>query len=92
MPPNRHAPVRARDLRANIAQHGFEKGVAQTLEHLLEEHAEMRQNLRTIAELTSNCIDQITALSNIGGAMAKKIDEVRRVIKQDGADDQKGQE
>lgn len=88
MPQIKHGPVRARDLRANIARHGFEQGVTRTLELLLEEHAETKQNMRDLAAMVSQCIDQVTAMVNFGDLLRKRMDEYTRLINQGGADGQ----
>lgn len=71
-------PVRARDLRANISEWGFEKGVVITLEHLLDEYTETRQHLRGVVELLDKCIDEITKFNAIAGGMKTTIEQMRR--------------
>ena len=84
MPQINRGPIRARDLRTNIAELGFEKGVVVTLEHLLDEQAGMRQTLREMAELLSTCINQVERMVNAGSAMAEKLKQMERDSEQDG--------
>jgi hypothetical protein len=76
--PQIKGPVRARDLRANVSQLGFEKGVVETLEHLLDEHVSLRQHMRELTELTSKCVDEVEKMVNIGGAMQTAIEQIKR--------------
>lgn len=76
--PQIKGPVRARDLRANISQLGFEKGVIETLEHLLDEHVSLRQHMRELTELTAKCIDEVEKMVHIGGAIETKIEQIKR--------------
>ena len=79
MPPElRRGPVRARDLRTNIAELGFEKGVVATLELILDEFAGDRQHLREMTELLDHCIDLITKLQVVGDQMTKRMDQIKR--------------
>jgi hypothetical protein len=63
-------PVRARDLRANIKELGFEAGIITTLEALLDEFASLRQSMVQMATLQNQLIDVHArfsqALSGIG--------------------------
>lgn len=67
------APLRARDLRANIQELGFEKGVEMTLTLLLDEWVGVRQQIKEMADIQSQTIDQLTVMANIGEGMAKRI-------------------
>jgi len=71
-------PIRARDLRANIKELGFETGVVKTLELMLEEHSHMRYQLHQMATLLDACIDQVSNMVNVGKAMTEKMDELKR--------------
>ena len=75
-------PVRARDLRANIKELGFEKGVVSTLELLLDEFAGYRQHMRELTDLTARCIDQIDRFVTVGDKLKREIDEIKREGKQ----------
>jgi hypothetical protein len=70
--------VRARDLRSNIAELGFEKGTVQTLELLFAEHVELRQHLRELTGLVAQCIDQTNNFVQIAGGMRDAIDRIKR--------------
>lgn len=74
--------IRARDVRTYIAELGFEKGVVQSLERLLDDYAETRQHIRQIAELLAKNIDELEKLVQIGDTMKKSIDEIRRIQRQ----------
>lgn len=71
-------PVRARDLRLNIKDMGFEQGVVTTLEHLLDEFAAHRQYLRELSELQSTCMDTMAQFIQISEAMKHRLETLRR--------------
>ena len=71
-------PVRARDLRANIAEHGFENGVVYTLEQLLDEHTQDRQHLREMASLLNRCMDQLNKVVAVGSSITQELDQMKR--------------
>lgn len=71
-------PVRARDLRANIKELGFEQGVVTTLELMLDEHAQDRQHIREMASLLDRCIDEVTKMIGVGEAMKKNMEQIKR--------------
>jgi hypothetical protein len=71
-------PVRARDLRANIAEHGFENGVVMTLEALLDEHTQDRQHLREMAALLDQCMDHLNRMMTVGTSITQKLDQMKR--------------
>ncbi len=76
--PDVTGPVRARDLRANIAEMGFERGVTATLELMLEEHSHMRYQLHQMAQLLDSCMDQIINMVSVGKTMTEKMNELKR--------------
>lgn len=76
--------VRARDLRENVKNYGFEKGVVYTLELLLDELAGYRQHLKELTDLTAQCIDQIDKFVSIGDGLKQDIEKIKREGKQDG--------
>jgi hypothetical protein len=71
-------PVRARDLRLNIKDLGFEKGMVTTLELLMEEFAAYRQYLRELSELQSTCMDTMSQFIQISEAMKHRLETIRR--------------
>jgi len=71
-------PIRARDLRANIKELGFEQGVVQTLELALEELSQLRQYLRDLSELQNAITTRMLQFVEIGDAMSKRIDQIKR--------------
>lgn len=83
----RRGPVRARDLRANIQELGFENGVVTTLEAMIDEHVQDRQSMRDMAQLLDQCIDQVTNMISVGGEMQKKMIELKRARDQGDAID-----
>jgi len=83
MPSLRTGPVRARDLRANINELGYEVGVVTTLEAMLEEYSATRQNIREMAELIVQCIDRVNDMVSVGTEMKQRIEELKRVREQD---------
>lgn len=79
MPPSiRVGPVRARDLRANIQEMGFEKGVVHTLELLLDEWAAQRDNMRAVVELVQIMSSNIEKMVHVGEHTKAQIEELKR--------------
>jgi len=70
--------VRARDLRVNIKEMGFENGVVHTLELLLDEYAETRQHLQQAVEMLARCVDTIEKLTHAGNGMRRLIEQMER--------------
>ena len=70
--------VRARDLRVNIAERGFERGVVHTLELALEDLSALRSNLQTLVNLTDQNIDTMQQFLAIGDSMKQSIEQLRR--------------
>lgn len=70
--------VHARDLRENIKELGFERGVVVTLELLLEEFTGYRQYLLRLADVQSTCIDSIQQLTEVGGTILQTVNDIRR--------------
>lgn len=71
-------PVRARDLRANIKDLGFEQGVVATLEPLLDEHTHMKQLIRELATLLDRCIDEVMKMTHVGESMKQGMEQLKR--------------
>lgn len=74
----KRGPVRARDLRSNIKELGFEEGVVATLEAMLDEYAQDRQNLRDMAQLLDKCIDEVSKMLSIGSQMQHEMQRIKR--------------
>jgi hypothetical protein len=70
--------VRARDLRSNIAEMGFERGVVHTLELALEDLSALRANLRDAAETMQLMADNLEQFLKIGQGLSNKIEALRR--------------
>jgi hypothetical protein len=87
MAENIHGPVRARDLRANIADMGFERGVTATLELLLEEHSENRERMRLLVQMVEGCINQVEMMVRVSTGMNDIIVNMQRILKPDGEHD-----
>ena len=73
-----YGPVRARDLRANIQEFGFETGAVMTLERMLDEHTQDRQHVRELVRMVDQCIDQIGNLAIVGEHMKRGIEQLKR--------------
>ena len=71
-------PIRARDLRANIKDYGFENGVVLTVEAMLEEQGEIRQHLREAVEMLAMFTDRLSDLHLIANVMQNKMDQMKR--------------
>ena len=84
--PTVSGPVRARDLRANISELGFERGVADTLERMLEEHSHMRYQLHQLTQLVDACIDQVTNMVSVGTHLRTQLEDMKRAALGDGHD------
>lgn len=69
---------RARDVRANIKELGFEKGIELSLTILADEMTGFRQSMKDMSELQSMMIDRLTEIIQISGAMGEKIHEMSR--------------
>lgn len=74
--------IRSRDLRVNIKDHGFERGVVMTLEAALDEMAELRQHMRELVPMVARVVDELDKLMHIGDAMQKSIQQMRREQRQ----------
>lgn len=73
------SPVRQRDLNSNIREHGFERGVVMTLDRALEEQAGIRQRLRDLTTMVSQCVSAVETMMQVGSVMTRKLDELKRV-------------
>jgi hypothetical protein len=71
--------VRARDLRANIATLGFEKGVVVTLELMLEENSSQRQTMREVVAMLDGMVDQLNKMIGISVKMRDEIESIKRI-------------
>ena len=74
--------IKARDLRANIKEMGFERGVVHTLELALEEQNSMHAYLQEVANLVVRCVDGLERLNAVGDGMKREIDRIKRVHQQ----------
>lgn len=72
--------IRARDLRVIIKDMGFEKGMVHVLELALEQQAEMRLSIRSMADLLDSCINEIEKLVVIGDQVRGVVNQLRRDI------------
>jgi hypothetical protein len=80
--PQINAPIRARDLRHNIAEMGFEKGMVHTMELLLEEFSEHRQNMRSLAQMMDLCVKQIETMVEVSDVLKHMVVEVQRQVQE----------
>ena len=76
--PLSRGPIRARDLRANVKELGFEEGTLMTLELLLDERAPERQHMRELTDLVSHCIELVHQLSIVGEGLQTRINQIKR--------------
>ena len=74
--------IKARDVRTYIQELGFEKGVVQSLERILDSMAEIRQHAIELTDLASRCVDELGKLNQINDGMKRTIDEIRRIRQQ----------
>ena len=70
--------IKARDLRSNIAELGFERGMTATLELALEDLSELRVHMRQLTELQAQCIDRMAEFMQVGSGLQREIDTLRR--------------
>jgi ABC-type transporter Mla subunit MlaD len=75
--------IKARDVRVNIAEVGFERGVVHSLESAIEEINALRSNLRDAAEVISNMVDQMDRFMNISEGIQSKLNMLERNTKED---------
>ena len=71
-------PTRARDLRANIATYGFERGVTITLELLLDELMSLRESMVEIASVQNQLIDETQKVVNVSSSMRNILERMTR--------------
>jgi len=74
--------IRARDLRANIKTHGYEKGMELVLEAILEERVQEREHMRELTALVAQCIENVSRMVDVGDAMKRKLQDVERINQQ----------
>ena len=84
-----YSMFRARDVRANIIEMGFEKGVELSPTLLADEITGMRQSIIAMAEMQDQFINLLTSMGQINGAIAQKVDEMKRLENQ--FDESRGQ-
>jgi hypothetical protein len=75
--------IKARDVRVNIAEAGFERGVVHSLEAAIEEINALRGNLRDAAEVMANVVDQLDRFLHISSTLQNKIHALERNTKDD---------
>ena len=75
--------VRARDLRANIKELGFEKGVTVTLELLLEDFNSQRNTLNEAIAIISRLVDSFDEVMAVATHFKTQLEEARRVANGD---------
>jgi hypothetical protein len=83
-------PIRARDLRVNIAERGFERGVVHTLELALEDLSALRANLRDATEVIQLMADNVEQFLKISEGLRTQLEMVRRRQQQDEPDGKPG--
>jgi hypothetical protein len=73
-------PVRARDLRVNVQQLGFEKGMMTTLELLLEEMVLIRQLTQGCVEMQNEFVRVISDLVQISDELRNRVETQQKMI------------
>lgn len=73
-------PVRARDLRVNVQQLGFEKGMMTTLELLLEEMVLIRQLTQGCVEMQNEFVRVISDLVQISDELRNRVESQQKMI------------
>jgi hypothetical protein len=69
---------RARDVRANILEMGFEKGIELSLTLLADELAGMRQSLTELTSINEKLVDIVSQMTVVNGSMAQQIEIMKR--------------
>lgn len=78
MPNIRTGPVRARDLRANVKELGFEEGILITIELMLEEYVQDRQTMKQVVEILNDCAGNVLKMMHIGEKMKQELEQLKR--------------
>jgi len=76
--------IRARDLRRNIKELGYEKGMQTSFELLLEEMVANRQLMAECTNAVVAMANAIEGLTNIAEGMKERIESLRRTDHLDG--------
>ena len=70
--------TRGRDLRRNIAELGFERGVVTTLELHLDEFISLRQSMTELAKIQNDIIDSLVQLGHVIQRTQHGLDELQK--------------
>ena len=73
----RVAPLRARDLRANIKELGFDKGVVMTLELMLDEWVGVREQIREMSELQLTICKVVENMTVVADGIANQMNAIK---------------
>lgn len=73
-----HKMFRARDVRANIIELGFERGIELSLTLLADEIVGIRQAVKSLAEMQEQMIKVLEQMTTVNGAIANKMNEMKR--------------
>ena len=76
------SPFRARDVRANIKELGYEKGLEMSLTLLADEMVGIRQTLTELTKNQEQMIELIAQMTQVSGAMATRISDMKRMEEQ----------
>ena len=71
-------PVRARDLRANMKELGDKEGMAATIEQLLDEHVQDRENMRELAAMVDRLMDRFTEMVQVNSELDSQVRDMKR--------------
>lgn len=69
---------RARDVRADIKEMGFEKGIERAVTMIADEQSGVRDSLANMAKMLDHVVDTLTDMVKINGAMAEQMDLMKR--------------
>jgi hypothetical protein len=75
--------IRARDVRVNVAEMGFERGVVHTLEAAIEEINALRVNMRDAIQVIQAMTDNIGNMIQVGTGLQQRIIAMERNTKED---------
>lgn len=73
----RSTALRARDVRTNITELGFERGIELSVTTLADENVGLRQTCAELVTLVDKLIDRIAEMGQINEAVVKQVDVLR---------------
>lgn len=70
--------MKTSDIRRVLKERGFEMGTRYVLEQMADELVGLREANIAMAQLMNQMTNVLTDMSNVGDAMAKQMNEIRR--------------